>query len=221
MNSATVMGKIKNVPKLTKNENGEEQAIFLVEVERNFKNVDGKFDKDTIECRLNNPEGNFKEEFAKGVNVAVKGRLDVDKKAFGENLLDDLFVDVEQLVSLNKNKNVMIVSILGYMANDPELRETETGKKVTNIVVGTVKERKDDEPTFIRSTVWNGRAENVTKYCKKGDLVNITGKLRTNNRENENEKVSFTELVADNIIYIHSKNRDSLDTESTKEQELE
>ena len=40
MNIATIMGKIKNVPKITKNEEGKEEAIISVEVERSFKKSD-------------------------------------------------------------------------------------------------------------------------------------------------------------------------------------
>ena len=62
MNIATIMGKIKNVPKITKNEEGKEEVTISVEVERSFKNIDGKYDKDIIECRIKDPEENFKED---------------------------------------------------------------------------------------------------------------------------------------------------------------
>ena len=38
MNIATIMGKIKNVPKIIKTEEGKEEAIISIEVERSFKN---------------------------------------------------------------------------------------------------------------------------------------------------------------------------------------
>jgi len=222
MNIATIMGKIKNVPKIIKTEEGKEEAIISVEVERSFKNIDGKYDKDIIECRIKEPEENFKEEYPKGQSVALQGKLDVDKKAFGENQIDNLFVDVKKIAPLAKNKNEASVNILGYLTINPELRKTENGKSVTNIVIATTKENKNDETTYIRSMIWNNRAESTSKYCQKGDLISIKGNLRTNVRTNETDKVSITELVADDVKFLQIKNQNNnIEQEQTKEQELD
>lgn len=222
MNIATVMGKVKNVPKLVKNEEGKEEAIISVEVERNFKNADGKFDKDVIECRVLEPEENFKEEYPKGQFVALQGKVNVNKKAFGDNQIDNLIIDVNQIAPLSKEKNKSEVYVVGNLTINPELRKTDSGKSVTNIVIATAKQNRNDETVFLRSTVWNNRAENTTKYCQKGDLISIKGNLRTNTRTDENDKVAITELVAEEINFLHSKNHNnSVEQEQTKEQELD
>lgn len=222
MNNATIMGKIKNVPKIVKNEEGKEEAIISVEVERNYKNAEGKTDKDVIECRMLEPEENFKEEYPKGQSVAIQGKIDVDKKEFGENQIDNLFVDIKKIVPLAKNKNEASVNILGYLTINPELRKTENGKSVTNIVIAAMKDNKNEETTYIRSTVWNSRAETTSKYCQKGDLICIKGNLRTNTRTNETDKVSITELVADDIKFLQMKTQNNtVEQEQSKEQELD
>lgn len=223
MNNATIMGKIKNAPKINKLEDGKEEAIFSVEYERDFKNANGKKDKDVIECRYLEPDENFKEDFAKGTSVAVKGKIYNNKKQFGEYQIDNLSIDVTEMASLSKNQNLSSVSVLGYLVADPEVRETTNGKKVTNVVVAAVKENRNDETDYIRATVWGARADNLGKYCGKGDLINISGKLRNNSRENETDKVNITELVAEDIIYIQSKNHTNSieqEKEADKEQEV-
>lgn len=67
--------------------------------------------------------------------------------------------------------------IVGRIARDPELRETENGKKVTNVTLAVPRSFKNSngeyETDFINCVLWKGIAESTVEYCHKGDLVGI------------------------------------------------
>ena len=73
--------------------------------------------------------------------------------------------------------------IVGRIARDPELRETENGKKVTNVTLAVPRSFKNSngeyETDFINCVLWKGIAESTVEYCHKGDLVGIKGRIQS------------------------------------------
>ncbi len=65
--------------------------------------------------------------------------------------------------------------LVGRIVRDPELRETESGNKVTNLTLAVPRSYKNSngeyDTDFIPCVLWRGVAENVTEYCHKGDLI--------------------------------------------------
>ncbi len=118
--------------------------------------------------------------------------------------------------------------IIGRLVRDPELRELEDGKKVSNITVAVQRSYKNEngeyEADFIDCTLWNGVADRTAEYCKKGDLVGVKGRLQTNTYENEDgEKKKITEVIAEKLTFL-SSNKEILEKEGvnkTKEEDLE
>ena len=118
--------------------------------------------------------------------------------------------------------------IIGRLVRDPEIRDLEDGKKVSNITLAVPRSYKNEngeyETDFIDCTLWNGVADRTAEYCKKGDLVGVKGRLQTNNYENENgEKRKNTEVIAEKLTFL-SSNREILEKEGvnkTKEEDLE
>lgn len=72
--------------------------------------------------------------------------------------------------------------LVGRIANDPELKTLESGKKVTNITLAVPRSFKNAdgvyETDFINTTVWENIANSICDYCKKGDLVGMKKKLK-------------------------------------------
>jgi single-strand DNA-binding protein len=100
--------------------------------------------------------------------------------------------------------------IVGRLVRDPELHETENGKKVTTITLAVPRSYKNSngeyETDFINCILWAGIAQNTTEYCKKGDLLGIKGRVQTRTVEKENEKPLYlTEMVAEKITFLSSK----------------
>lgn len=98
--------------------------------------------------------------------------------------------------------------IVGRIAKDPELRETENGKKVTNVTLAVPRSFKNSngeyETDFISCVLWKGIAESTVEYCKKGDLVGIKGRIQTRTYEKDEEKKYATEVVAEKVTFLSS-----------------
>ena len=103
--------------------------------------------------------------------------------------------------------------IVGRIVKDPELVDTETGKKVTNLTIAVPRsyKNKDGEydTDYIDCTLWSGLAENTVEYCKKGDLVGIKGRIETEVYEtDDNTNIKNTKLVAEKVTFLSSKNKE-------------
>lgn len=103
--------------------------------------------------------------------------------------------------------------IVGRLVRDPELYETETGKKLTNITLAVPRTYKNSEgqyeTDFIPCVLWQGIAENAVEYCHKGDLLGVKGRIQNRVIEQEDEtKRQIIELVAEKVTYLSSKNQD-------------
>ena len=59
---------------------------------------------------------------------------------------------------------------------------------------------------FINIVVWRNQAENVSKYCKKGSLVGVTGRIQTGSYQAQDGTTRYTtDVVADNVRFLSSK----------------
>jgi single-strand DNA-binding protein len=100
--------------------------------------------------------------------------------------------------------------IVGRLVRDPELRETESGNKVTNITLAVPRSYKningEYETDFISCVLWKGIAENTVEYVKKGDLLGIKGRIQCRNIEiDEENKKHVVEVVAEKVTFLSSK----------------
>lgn len=100
--------------------------------------------------------------------------------------------------------------LVGRLVRDPELYETESGNKVTNITLAVPRSYKNSEGVydtdFINCVLWKGVAESATEYCHKGDLLGIKGRIQTRTVENDDEsKKNITEVVAEKVTFLSSK----------------
>lgn len=99
------------------------------------------------------------------------------------------------------------IVLVGRLVRDPELRQTEGGKKVTNITLAVPRGYKNNngeyETDFIDCVLWTGVAENTTEYCRRGDILGVKGRVQTRVLENEDEKKKYvTEVVAERVSFL-------------------
>ena len=99
--------------------------------------------------------------------------------------------------------------LVGRITADPELRTTPNGIATTRITVAVNRmpnangERVAD---FINVVVWRRQAENVAKYCTKGSLVGVEGRLQSRSYDAQDGTRRYvTEVIADNITFLGSK----------------
>lgn len=103
--------------------------------------------------------------------------------------------------------------IVGRLVRDPELRETENGNKVTNITLAVPRSFKNSngeyDTDFIDCVLWKGVASNTVEYVHKGDMLGVRGHLQSRTIElDEETRRTFTELVAEKVTFLSSKNKD-------------
>lgn len=105
--------------------------------------------------------------------------------------------------------------LVGRMVKDPEVTETESGKKVSTVVIAVPRSYKNTEgeyePDFISCTLWNGIAENTAEYCKKGDLVGIKGRLQTDKYEKDGQTHYTMVVVAEKVTFLSNGRTDKED----------
>jgi len=101
------------------------------------------------------------------------------------------------------------VILVGRLVRDPELRRTGTGIAVTSFTIAINRNftnKGEREADFIPCVVWNKGAENTAKYCSKGSLVGIDGRLQSRTYENqEGKKVNVIEVVCDSVQFLETK----------------
>src|SRR3954451_17674047 len=90
-----------------------------------------------------------------------------------------------------------IITVIGNLTGDPELRFTASGAAVANFTLASTprtfdknsNEWKDGEALFLRCSVWREAAENVADSLTRGARVVVTGRLKQRSFETkEGEK---------------------------------
>ncbi|MDD2434887.1 MAG: single-stranded DNA-binding protein [Bacilli bacterium] len=102
--------------------------------------------------------------------------------------------------------------IVGRIVKDPELRETESGKKVTNITLAVPRSFKnvngEYDTDFIPCVLWKGIAESTTEFCKKGDLVGVKGRIQSRDYTIEDEtRKHVIEIIAEKVTFLSSNKK--------------
>ncbi|GAB3562499.1 single-stranded DNA-binding protein [Spelaeicoccus albus] len=101
-----------------------------------------------------------------------------------------------------------IITIVGNLTADPELRFTPSGAAVANFTVASTPrafdrqsgEWKDGETLFLRCSVWRDAAENVAESLTRGTRVVAQGRLKSRSFETkEGEKRTVMELEVDEV----------------------
>ena len=90
--------------------------------------------------------------------------------------------------------------LVGRLVRDPELYETESGNKVTNITLAVPRSYKNSngeyDTDFINCVLWKGIAESASEYCHKGDLLGVKGRIQTRVIELDDEThKNITEVI--------------------------
>jgi single-strand DNA-binding protein len=101
-----------------------------------------------------------------------------------------------------------IITVVGNLTSDPELRYTQSGLAVANFTIASTprsfdkasNDWKDGDTLFLRSSVWREFAEHVAGSLTKGTRVIASGRLRQRSYETEGgEKRTSLELEVDEI----------------------
>lgn len=101
-----------------------------------------------------------------------------------------------------------IITVVGNLTADPELRYTQNGLPVANFTIASTprtfdrqaNEWKDGDALFLRASVWREFAEHVAGSLTKGSRVIATGRLKQRNyQDREGNNRTSIELEIDEI----------------------
>ena len=101
-----------------------------------------------------------------------------------------------------------IITVVGNLTDDPDLRFTPNGAAVANFTVASTprifdrqtNEWKDGEALFLRCSIWRQAAENVAESLTRGMRVIASGRLKQRSYETrEGEKRTVIELDVDEV----------------------
>ena len=101
-----------------------------------------------------------------------------------------------------------VITVVGNLVDDPELRFTPSGAAVANFRIASTprtfdkqsNEWKDGEALFLSCSIWRQAAENVAESLQKGMRVIVQGRLRQRSYETrEGERRSVYELDVEEV----------------------
>ena len=110
------------------------------------------------------------------------------------------------------------VILIGRLTKDPESRKTTNGNINTTFTLAVNRNYKtkegEQEADYIGCSAWNKLADTISKYCTKGMLVAVEGRLQIRNYEKEGTKRYLTEILVENIQFLSKGNKEKEPTDS-------
>ena len=106
------------------------------------------------------------------------------------------------------------IVLMGRLCADPELRRTNSGTPVTSFTLAVDRDFKsqsgEKEADFVPVIAWRNTAEFVSKYFTKGRMAVVDGRLQMRNwKDNNGNKRTTAEVVAENVYFGDTKREDS------------
>lgn len=101
-----------------------------------------------------------------------------------------------------------VITVVGNLTEDPELRFTPSGAAVANFTVASTprifdrqtNEWKDGDALFLRCSIWRQAAENVAESLSRGTRVIVQGRLKQRSYETaQGEKRTVVECEVEEI----------------------
>jgi len=104
------------------------------------------------------------------------------------------------------------VILIGNATRDAEVRSTSSGKAVASIRLATNRVIRGQEETQFHSIVcWEGLAETVSKYVKKGDPLYVEGRIQYRSfQDEEGKERGIVEIVASDVQFLGRRTDDAV-----------
>jgi single-strand DNA-binding protein len=100
------------------------------------------------------------------------------------------------------------VILMGNLTRDPELRTTPNGQSVCSFSLALNRSYKGADGNWQEATdyvdvvAWTGLGERVAQYVTKGRPVLVSGRLQSHSWEQEGQKRSKVEVVAQDVTFL-------------------
>ena len=153
MNNTYFIGRLVTDPELKELENDKKVVNVTIAVPRSYKNKDGEYDADFLDCTFWDHNADYVSKMEKGNKIAVQGRTETklyekDGKTFKDyKVVVDHCEDLDYVKTITAHYRLLIDNIL----NDKDLKKSSSG--YTKLLFNP-----DIEKTFYRGS---------TTYCLK------------------------------------------------------
>jgi len=103
------------------------------------------------------------------------------------------------------------VQLIGRLGKDPEGKFTPNGKKVAHFSLAVSNRWKDkngetkESTEWVNIEAWGRLGEVCQEYLKKGSLIYLEGRLKTDKYEDKGETKYFTKIVAQSLEFLDKK----------------
>ena len=106
-----------------------------------------------------------------------------------------------------------VVAIMGRLAADPQMRQTQSGKSVASFRVAVDRGRKDangqNQTDWLDVVAWDKTADFVSRYFPKGSMIAVTGRLQSRNYQDKNgNNRTAIEIVANQASFCGDKKQE-------------
>ena len=100
--------------------------------------------------------------------------------------------------------------LVGRLAQDPEVRYTQSGKAVASFNLAVNRYGQKDAADFIPIVAWEKLAEVIGNNLKKGSQVLVEGRMQVRSYETQDgQKRRVTEVIVQNVEFLGSKKSDN------------
>ncbi|MFD1031825.1 single-stranded DNA-binding protein [Metaplanococcus flavidus] len=118
------------------------------------------------------------------------------------------------------------VGLVGRLTKDPSSWTLSEGRVHTTFIVAVSRNFKNQkgeiESDFVLCSTWGRHAVNVAKYCVKGSLVAISGRLQSRHYDKEDgSRIYVTEIAADQVRFLDRRKAQEETAPIQKEPESE
>jgi len=107
------------------------------------------------------------------------------------------------------------VTLMGNLTRDPELRQTPNGQNVTSFSLALNRSYKDasgewqEATDYVDIVCWGPLAERVAQYLSKGRRCLVQGRLQSRSWEQDGQKRSKVEVLANDVTFLDGRGGDS------------
>lgn len=108
-------------------------------------------------------------------------------------------------------RSVNQVTLMGNLTRDPELRQTPSGQSVCSFSLALNRAYKSqsgewqEATDYIDCVAWGPLAERVSQYLSKGRRALVQGRLQSRSWEQDGQKRSKVEVLANDVTFVDSR----------------
>ena len=99
--------------------------------------------------------------------------------------------------------------LVGNLTKDVELRQVNENTTCAMFTIAVARDFKNPDGStttdFISCVAWNGQANFLSRYCKKGDKIGIVGRIQARNYQDQQGQTHFITEVICNSVESYTK----------------